>query len=211
MNLCEPTTELVRRAISDFEKDAEATEKVLRYLFDLFPTNTDLDQVRVKVKTLNTLYSTQIRAVEIVANHIQQNGEEIDRALAKGLPEVVSKIAKVKVKKGEEERNFFSFATKYCSWHRPDAYVIYDRFVEKYLWTLQKKVQFTKQPFKRKDLRVYPKLAEVIDTFRTYYRLEQFSFKEIDKFLWHSGNIAESSMEMESDKTNPATDISLTS
>jgi len=62
-------------------------------------------------------------------------GAEIDAVLAAGSPEIVDRIAKIKVE--GKLFNFFSFASKYASWHNPAAYSIYDSQVDAYFWKLQ--------------------------------------------------------------------------
>ena len=121
---------------------------MLKELFNQYPGNRDLRHVLWKAVTLNSLYSTQIPIhseerpnIVDVARHIHKNAEKIDSALAAGLPEVVEKIACISVQ-GKKDRINFSFATKYCSWHRPEAYLIYDSNVQRYLERLQKHSDF---------------------------------------------------------------------
>jgi hypothetical protein len=64
-----------------------------------------------------------------VALHIHRNAQYVDSALAAGSPEIFDKIARVTIR--GKEHNFFSFATKYCSWHYPEVYPIWDSRVDK--------------------------------------------------------------------------------
>ena len=86
------------------------------------------------------------------------------------------------VRLGARRRRNYSFATKYCSWHAPRHYPIYDSLVERMLWTYKQSTGF--QDFARQDLQRYPTFREVIDAFRTHFGLLEFSYKELDKFLW---------------------------
>ena len=180
-----PTIELISHAGEKFDKDNEVIEQALYELFRQFPANTNHGHVLLKVVTLNRLYATQIFAVTTVAEHIYNNAAEIDRGIATGSPEVVDKTGKVVIQ--GKTYNFFSFATKYCNWHQPDLFPIYDSNVESYLWSLQKQECFTKNKFKRKALWQFPDFVEIMKSFRDHYGLQQFSFKEIDKFLWQEG------------------------
>ena len=38
--------------------------------------------------------------------------------------------------------------------------------------------------FELSELQRYQRYKEIIDGFKKYYHLMQFSYKEIDKFLW---------------------------
>jgi hypothetical protein len=133
---------------------------------------------------VNALYHTCIYALDTVARHIHAHAQEIDAALAAGSHEIVDKIAKVKVQ--GKVHNFFSFATKYCSWHQPERYPIYDSRVDYYLWSLQQQNSFA-AAFTHPHLWDYPKFHKIVVTFRDSHGLSEFTFKEIDKFLYLQG------------------------
>jgi len=178
-----PTAERIKAACEKFDRDNELTEQSLAELFRQYPGNDDPRHVLLKVVAINSLYHTSIFAVETVARHIQANSKEIDSALAAGSPEAVNLIAKVTIQ--GRKYNFFSFATKYCSWHNPEAYPIYDARVDHYLCVLQQQTPFS--GFHHADLWDYPKFRKVMIAFRDTYKLGEFAFKEIDKFLWLEG------------------------
>ena len=137
----------------------------------------------LKVTVVNSLYHTCIFALDAVARHIHTHHEEIDSALHAGSPEIVDKIAKIKV--NGKTHNFFSFASKYASWHNSNAYPIYDSHVDNYLWTLQKQSPFT--GFLHPELWEYPKFHRIVTAFRDFHSLNAFTFKDIDKFLYYEG------------------------
>jgi hypothetical protein len=120
----------------------------------------------------------------------------LDELLTSGDPSAVALIAKgrdITSKKGTEI-NFYSFATKYCSFHNPDLYPIYDSNVVKVLKYYRKNdTNFT---FKSADLKEngYEKFYDIMTQFNKRYKLEQFSAKEIDEYLWQRGReLAEAS------------------
>lgn len=106
----------------DHDPSTRLTEESLALLLSHFPENNEVTHVLLKVATLNQLYGTNIFAVQMVASHIVDL--RIDTYLRSGSLQVVDLIAKVKI--GDKVRNNFSFATKYCSWHNPNTYPIYD-------------------------------------------------------------------------------------
>ncbi len=179
-----PTESLVHKSAEKFDQENSIVERALQELFRMFPTNDDVSHVLLKVVALNRLYSTQILAVLDVAIHIQQNSAYIDAALASGSPEVVDKISQVTIQ--GKTHNFFSFATKYCNWHKPESYPIYDSRVDWYLWNLQNQSPFTSF-FLRNSFENYSEFRDVMIAFRQKYGLEHFTFKDIDKFLWTYG------------------------
>jgi hypothetical protein len=183
--LLPPTTERVLAACDKFDQQSALSEQSLEELFRQYPSNADPRHVLLKVVAVNSLYHTMIFALETVANHIHAHHQEIDTALAVGEPGIVDKIARVRV--NGKAFNFFSFASKYSSWHNATAYPIYDSHVEHYLWTLQKQNHFSS--FLRSDLWEYPKFLGVMTSFRSFHELDSLSFKQIDKFLYLEGGV----------------------
>lgn len=158
-------------------------ERSLKKLFTkTYPKNKSMDEVLVKVCTLNDFYSTNIFSPFFVAKHIVSL--DIDKALKAGDFDLVNKIARVTVS-GGKVKNFYSFASKYCSHHYPTKYPIYDSYVEKVLMHFQKNDKFS--DFKRADLKDYGTFLRVLRDFRCHYNLNEFNLKELDKYLWQLG------------------------
>ncbi|HLY28770.1 MAG TPA: hypothetical protein VKQ72_20665 [Aggregatilineales bacterium] len=176
-----PTEELVQSYIQQFNQSEDVVEQALSKLFGLFRTNTVHDEVLLKVVALNALYGTGILATRKVAEHIVSL--KIDPGLGAGQTEVVHRIARIEI--AGKNRNNYSFATKYCSWHNPIHYPIFDSFVEEMLWGYRKRDGFSS--FQRQDLWQYSQLKQAIEDFRTHYGLSMFDLKDIDKFLWLAG------------------------
>ena len=179
-----PTAAEVPRLLREFhERPGFAlVENSLSMLFAAWPKNTDLREVHLKVVALNAMYSTQIYDTSSVSSNIYRH--DIDAALQAGDLSLVEKIALTPLKGGKSRFNR-SFASKYCSWHAPDAFAIYDSYVEEALWHFQKIHAFTS--FKRKDLGSYIRFMEVVDAFAKSFGLEEFSKKQLDQCLWVLG------------------------
>ena len=179
-----PNPGLVRDACRQFDEENAVVERALAELFRQYPTNDDEAHVLLKVVALNRLYSAGILAVMDVARHIYQQAQEVDGALKADppSPEAVDQIAQVTILATGKQRKFWSFATKYCSWHRPESYPIWDSRVARYLRSLKG------SPFIRPDNWThYREFAVLMNRFRDFYNLSSFTFKEIDKFLFLSG------------------------
>lgn len=177
-----PTITDVEQKIAQFNSENGPVEWLLTELFSKYPRNSDSDEVLLKTKVLNSLYNTNILAVGTVARHIVEL-PDLDALLATGSPEAVNLIAKVSIRgKGFW---FLSFATKYCSWQNPSAYPIFDKNVYACLRFYREQDAFAK--FALKDLWEYPVLFEAVTAFRRFYGLEQFNFKDLDKFLYQHG------------------------
>jgi len=158
-------------------------ESSLKKLFlETYKYNTEMEDVLIKVCALNDFYSTNIFSPFVVAKHIVNL--KIDNRLEKDDLNVVNEIAKIEMN-GGNVKNFYSFATKYCSHHKPTVYPIYDSYVEKLLWYFKKKDKFSE--FSREDLRSFPLFKNILLDFRKFYGLESFDLKNIDQYLWQVG------------------------
>jgi len=126
-----PTPELVKRYVAQFDSDERygVADRLLARVFSDFPKNTVLEEILGKVVLLNSLYSTSVLAVFAMAKHILES--DIDTDLSRGSPTLVSRVARLKIRGGS--RIHYSFESKYCSWHRPALFPIFDSQVEKAL------------------------------------------------------------------------------
>lgn len=157
-------------------------ESSLRKLFiETYPENKELDDVLIKVCSLNDFYSTNIFSPFSIAKHIIFL--DIDDRLKANDLTLVNDIASTTIK--DKKINFYSFATKYCSHHRPEAYPIFDNFVERLLMHFKKKDQFS--VFKKEDMRTYQRYVSILNDFKKFYGVQEYTMKEIDKYLWQAG------------------------
>lgn len=152
----------------------------------LFPSHDDFSDVLAKAIVINQLYSTNIRAIKVMATYITRSG--ITPLLQSGAPEAVALICKghgINSSKNLQEIGFYSFATKYCHSHYPAAYPIYDSHVSAALcayagWD----PRFRCHP---QELKHYPRFLQRLSDFRSLYQLEAVSHYQLDKFLWVQG------------------------
>ena len=171
-----PNVTMVKRFIQRFKQNERYYEadKAIVKLIRAFPSNSDLAAVLLKVTTINKLYSTNIMAPFDVAKHIVSL--RLGRQLEDGQLSAVDSIRHVTI--SGTDKNFYSFATKYCNWHNLRAYPIYDSFVEKSLRHFNCITG---------NLRIYDNLKASVDCFRTQNGITEFTYKQIDKFLWLYG------------------------
>lgn len=160
-----------------------AQENALNKLFfDVYPRNHEIENVLIKVSSLNDFYSTNIFSPYTVSKHIV--GLDIDSRLNSEDLSLVDDIAKVTMDNGSRI-NFYSFATKYCSHHKPFVYPIYDSYVDKVLRYFRDRDNFF--TFQTKELKMYSSFLEILNRFQQFYDLSNFSMKDIDKYLWQVG------------------------
>ena len=167
----------------DSQENYVHQEKALdKLFFKLCPENKDINDVLLKTVALNDCYSTQIFSVYTVANHIITISN-IDKRIKDGDETLVEEIQTVTI--NGKEKNFYSFATKYCSHHNPSAFPIYDSYVSDMLYFFSKRDNFFK--FTKVSLRNYRIFKKTISSFMNFYSLNQYSVKDIDKYLWQIG------------------------
>ena len=82
-------------------------------------------------------------------------------------------------------KKLYSFATKYCSHHKPDVYPIYDDYINKILRYYRDIDGFSK--FTNKMLLDYRSFHAILHDFQRFYKLESYTVKEIDQYLWQLG------------------------
>ncbi|MDQ7094621.1 hypothetical protein REC12_13575 [Desulfosporosinus sp. PR] len=158
-------------------------ERALTKLFSrTYPANTDINDVLIKVSTLNAFYSTNVYFPLQIAQHILDL--KIDERLQADDMTLVNDIAKVTIDNGSV-KNFYSFATKYCSQHKPLAFPIYDSYVDRMLRYFRDQDGFS--DFSNYDLKDYAAFKEILLKFRAFYNLERYNLQEIDRYLWLSG------------------------
>lgn len=181
MRLVSPDRKHVSNILAKYRKlYFYETDGALHMLFKSYPHNKNIFQILLKVTAVNQLYRTNIFDPFTVAKHIHKIGTTVDKALLKGDHDIIDKIADVKF--GSKRRYFYSFATKYCSWHHPEHYFIYDSFVDELLWRYRKKYGFDN--YRRRDAYVYPKFHGICLKFKKFFGLTGITNKTLDEFLW---------------------------
>lgn len=146
-----------------------------------YPNNTDINDILIKASSLNDFYSTNIFSIFSVAKHILELN--IDERLKAGDETLVNDIAKIII--NNKNKNFYSFASKYCSHHYPTEYPIYDNYVEKVLLYFKKRDKF--DDFTKEDLKNYKTFKKILITFKNFYKIDEYDLKEIDKYIWQLG------------------------
>lgn len=182
-NVPEPSVELVEHYLKKWNEleDYSSQEEAVNRVFRDYASNKELENILIKCSILNDFYSTNIFKIYPVAKHIQSLN--IDTRLKDGDPTLVDEIAKITI--GGKTKNFYSFASKFCSHHNQLDFPIYDSYVHKVLKYYRKVDRF--YDFEENDLKVYPKFKNILIEFRSFYKLEKYNLKELDKYLWQFG------------------------
>ena len=180
------------KIVSDAERCFFAEEGWARHdiealdaLFLAYPKNTCSWQVLLKVTALNALYKTRIMNVYPAVETILGVGRKLDSLISRADPAAVDLMKMVKFAKRKKAMNFFSFASKYCHFHKPERYPIYDQYVDAALRKLRrdKMLAFESDALNRE---AYAPFKSVVDTFIGMYAAG-CSYDAADKFLWRMG------------------------
>ena len=200
-NIIKPSNQDVEKKLKDWRKDRifefEETDRCLDNLFTrTYPLNKNHQEVLVKIYALNSAYFTQIPSpcFPKLARQIIDI-ENIDEKLRWGAADVVSDMAKTieyQNGRGAERRHTpYSFATKYCSFHNPDKYPIFDSNVERALLCYKREYPKFAESVDgiwntNQDLRHYEAFKKVVDSFKECFSLDR-TYREIDKYLYQVG------------------------
>ena len=184
MNFKHPIEEVIAPHYEKF-KSIEgyffADDSALNF-FRTRPANTDSNDVLLKIDEIRDHDLIQLEAQDIMVEHILSL--KIDPKLADGDTAIVNRIALLKNYRGKD-RNLYAFATRYCNYHRPDYYPIYDRLLEKMLSWFYLRIEGKK--FDHSQLFDYTTFKGFMDHFVSNFSLPPLNYFELDKFLWTYG------------------------
>jgi hypothetical protein len=171
--------------IAAFAKEPETAraESTLRELIATYRENTKIEHVLTKVITINALYHARVLDVDLhpLAVHISTI-KDLDAKLKQGNSDAVDAIWQSQ----GTRKHYFSFATKFCSWHNQEAYAIYDLNMWEALRAYKsKELGFQ---FKDSECKDYACFHAIVKRFTATYDLEGYSLKDVDKFLWLVGD-----------------------
>lgn len=160
------------------ENRFSAPVNVMFKLCQEHPQNDNFEEALLKCATINAFSSTNVYDLYSMAIHIVES--HIDQKLKNGDLSVVKSISQVFI--GGKPRNFYSFATKYCHYHNPQKFPIYDSYVAKVLCSFPNDFRIIKE----KELRTYETFVNTLTEFNDHYGLD-LSFVDLDKYLWCLG------------------------
>ncbi len=163
------------REMGKFSAPVKAISKICKQ----YPNNNNLEEVLIKCAVIDDFSSTNVFDLYKMAEHIV--GMRIDERLRDSDYSLVDVIAEVEI--GGKKRNFYSFASKYCHYHNPEHFAIYDSYVAKVLCSFPNKFRKIKDNELRKK---YETFIDVLNDFRNAFKLN-LSFDDLDKYLWRLG------------------------
>lgn len=177
-----PTSELIEKYNDEWFKlnKYPEQEKILENLFSN-SDNSNFETILTKTIYLNEFYSTRLDNVIGMARHIEKLN--IDSRLKANDLTLLEDIANTP----SEMNNAYSFASKYCCWHKPDVYPILDSYAKGVLYKMNKKYKFMPQFTRNVISYSYDFYCMIYEKFIQYFNLQNYTLKQIDRFLWLFG------------------------
>lgn len=159
-------------------------DQVIGPIIKRLPGNKNEIDVLTKVVVINSLYATSIYDVVSIAKHIVSL--DLDEKLIVGDLSVVKNIRRgheIRTKAKGTEIDFYSFATKYANFHKPNFYPIFDNLVKKLVAHLNEEMKFHRR-FAQTQLLDYTVYKDVIDSLMQTVGRSNVGYKEFDQGLW---------------------------
>lgn len=159
------------REVEKFSAPVDAMFRVCKQ----YPNNNNLEEVLIKCAVIDKLSSTNVFDLCTMAKHIV--GKHIDEKLKNRNYSVIKDIAELEI--GGKKHIFYSFASKYCHYHNPENFAIYDSYVVKVLRHFL--------DVKESEMKKYESFMSAINIFRQRYNLARYNYDNIDNYLWQLG------------------------
>ena len=182
-------------------------DKVLLGLFNKMLINPSLENIELSVITLDSIYHTRLDNPFKTSHAIFELNQRIDffsmiRDSGYDRRTIIDYIASINKRFDNNEKYIYSFATKFCSFISPNRFPIYDQYSSTLLYEYLKNLNcnICNQPLCRSNMGDYSYYISAYDCFIAHYRLDKFSYKEIDRFLWSYGKIIENSVMYEDEE-----------
>ncbi len=186
-----PTSQLVNKYLTEhgnndqYKKEDEAFGQLIQQ----YPTNEKITGVILKATVINAIEGTNIFGIYQVAEQIKNMN--IDRSLKDESPDLVDDIANITI--SISGKRSFAFASKYCHHHNQEAYPKCDKYVREMLKAYRDERRFQFNGFNSNELiknfrqLKYSRFKDILTNFRKHFNLIEFTFRQIDIFLWMYG------------------------
>ncbi len=171
-------------------KNYALEEKFLNDLFNKYKSNKNREEVFIKVRVLDSFYSTNLKEGlnDMVDNIIKI--KNFDKLLKDGNIKLIDKMKNVKSTR-YNKKECISFASKYCSRYQKEKFAIYDKYVKEMLYLINKATGFTGKQLKVSDVHKmnYKEFCSIVDCFIKKFnenkpKKEKLNYKSFDRYIW---------------------------
>ncbi len=181
----------LKKQTKDFEVNNGLEERALDSLFEKYNSNSDFDQILIKVIAINTLYSTRLHdyasgntiSIKEAANIIMKRAITSENSW-----DIVNEIGnKTNFELDRDVNNAFSFASKYMSFTYRKSLKIGDciPIIDEYAKNVIRKIAFDE----KYDFDSYSDYCRAMAVLKERYSKcdKSIGYKQIDSFLWIMG------------------------
>lgn len=147
-------------------------------VFKKYPLNTNADDIRIKLSSINDMDIINNTLLEDVITHISDL--EIDERIKRGDRSVVNDIAAITAK----GKSFYllHFASVYCNFHRPDIFPIYS---EQHIEFYKHYIKENKLPLDPEKINTYEVFSKALDDLVQRWGLTgKMNYLHLRKFGW---------------------------
>jgi hypothetical protein len=145
--------------------------------------NTKVQDILLKIREVRDDELTELEGEDAMAQHILNL--KIDDALESSDKQVVMDIAQITYR--GEPRNFYAFASRFCCYHYPAVYPIYNPTIDQVLRVYYKRTRATVLP--ENLLTDYPSFSNLMEEYKDNFHLPLRHYWELDKFIWAYGQL----------------------
>lgn len=158
-------------------------DNALSNLFNSMKENKRIEEVLIKVTALDSLYSTNINSYKKLKaiSEVICETNNIDVLIGGGEKEAVRIIGQTR----EWMDNAFVFASKYCSFHQPEKFLIFDSYSWLALRTICNElgIDHKLKSNPTMDFDAYKNYCDCVNSLIIKCDLRS-GYKKIDEFLW---------------------------
>ena len=198
----------IQKEIDDFEEVSKAEadqenmlkEKLLKKVF-LIPVFDNVQSVLMQVTLLNSFYNTQIKNMNLVAvakrivglnakYKIKEHGIVEHLLFCETDPEKYRQLVNLIAysKEFDNTGNYYSFASKYCSWYDQNRFPIVDSFSKGFIFRATEGFKIGNRTVIPNDLNDYHVFCQLYDHFVMHLREDigiHYTYKQVDEFIWN--------------------------
>lgn len=199
---------VIQKEIDDFEEVSKAEadqenmlkEKLLKKVF-LIPVFDNVQSVLMQVTLLNSFYNTQIKNMNLVAvakrivdlnakYKIKEHGIVEHLLFRETDPEKYRQLVNLIAysKEFDNTGNYYSFASKYCSWYVQNRFPIVDSFSKGFIFRATEGFKIGNRTVIPNDLNDYHVFCQLYDHFVMHLREDigiHYTYKQVDEFIWN--------------------------
>lgn len=191
------TNDMIETSWKDFDfGQCAVDDRRIQFVMNKYLGNESLKSTLEKCKIINSCYHARVSNEHLSKLSEILNGNDIRKLIKDGEIKIVQKVAKIS--KEITGKYYYCFITKYCSWHNPEAFPIFDNIVFRVLKLINIEHNFLLyrkgtqlEPNGGDDKNYYQNYVNVIkNSSKLFEACPDINFRNIDRYFWMKGKTA---------------------